>query len=196
VASGSRVGEVPADLCGKGCACPGRRPGCRWRSRAWLVREGVGGGLEPPRPMRAQGPQPPKCRSLGLLRVFRCSSDRYRRSKWHTWPLEATHAFSALNPPLLPGTGPTVQLPAPLFQRRDFSPLSMSETLRAWVGPASPQLRSGTGWRVLVAPVARWGGQSSPMTRLASASTTTGSNCVPAPRRSSAIASGTESWAA
>jgi site-specific DNA recombinase len=48
------------------------------------------GGLEPPRPIRALGPQPPKRRSLGFLRVYRCCSVRHRRRKWRMWPLEAT----------------------------------------------------------------------------------------------------------
>jgi Phage integrase family len=34
------------------------------------------GGLEPPRPMRALGPQPPNSRSLGLLRVYSCCRGR------------------------------------------------------------------------------------------------------------------------
>jgi site-specific DNA recombinase len=50
----------------------------------------VGGGLEPPRPRRALGPQPPKNRSLWLLRVYCRCSDRCRRPEWQIRPLEAT----------------------------------------------------------------------------------------------------------
>ena len=62
-------------------------------------------------------------------------------------------------------------------------------------GAAPPQARPGTRSRWLALAVDRSGGQSSPTTRLARASTTVGSNWVPAQRRSSATASGTISWA-
>jgi hypothetical protein len=42
------------------------------------------GGLEPPRPMRALGPQPPNSRSPGLLRVYRCCSGRRQHRKWRS----------------------------------------------------------------------------------------------------------------
>ena len=48
------------------------------------------GGLEPPRPMRALGPQPPKTRSLWLLRVYRCCMSPQRCRKWPPWRMEAT----------------------------------------------------------------------------------------------------------
>ena len=69
---------------------PSLLPGRAWLQRR-LAGQGVSeGGLEPPRPMRALGPQPPKSRSLRLLRVYRCCSGRHRRRKWRIRRLEAT----------------------------------------------------------------------------------------------------------
>jgi hypothetical protein len=42
----------------------------------------VGGGLEPPRPIRTLGPQPPQRRSFRLLRFHHCCSRRYEYSQW------------------------------------------------------------------------------------------------------------------
>jgi site-specific DNA recombinase len=52
--------------------------------------ERVGGGLEPPRPIRTLGPQPPKSRSLRLLEVYRHCLHRRRRPEWRIRLLEAT----------------------------------------------------------------------------------------------------------
>jgi hypothetical protein len=60
----------------------------------------------------------------------------------------------------------------------------------------STQPRLGTRSGTLAPAVARSGGQVSPMTKLARASTIVGSNWLPAQRRSSSMAWGTVSWGA
>jgi hypothetical protein len=68
-------------IIGSGSAVAGAVGAPKGTARLGLARDGwsVGvseGGLEPPRPMRALGPQPPKRRSPGLLRVYQCCSGR------------------------------------------------------------------------------------------------------------------------
>jgi hypothetical protein len=72
----------------------------------------------------------------------------------------------------------------------------VAATPTGWVQPTRAQARSGTGSRLLALAVDRSGGHVSPTTRLASASTTAGSNWVPAHRRSSSMAWRTVSWGA
>jgi hypothetical protein len=48
------------------------------------------GGLEPPRPIRTLGPQPPQRRSFRLLRFHHCCSRRYEYSPVESSQMEAT----------------------------------------------------------------------------------------------------------
>jgi hypothetical protein len=64
-------------------------PGRRLTAGKVLLGRGVGGGLEPPRPIRALGPQPPKGRSFRLLRFYCCCSGRYGRHRWQLLETES-----------------------------------------------------------------------------------------------------------
>jgi hypothetical protein len=64
-------------IIGSGSAVAGAVGAPKGTARLGLARDGWSGwvsegGLEPPRPMRALGPQPPKSRSPWLLRVYCC----------------------------------------------------------------------------------------------------------------------------
>jgi hypothetical protein len=54
-------------------------------------------GLEPPRPIRTLGPQPPKSHSIGLLRVHLGCSGHHRRSEWRIRLLEATQEKTVMD---------------------------------------------------------------------------------------------------